>query len=212
MKWQYLEELSLSQEWKYTDYVDSIVYRITHNVTNPYSYRLNAMIALINEDSLSSSIEIFKPQKISPYVESEIIQFSEPPKLWKHRLAIKQLVNPRDTLVNWEVRIEMPSYSLDDLTPINLLATATKNVTTVSVTNTVTKILSANPARKGVKLFTADKNKTIYLDTDNVVSATSAIESLTPSKPICVPAILWVGDWYAVSPSGTVTIEVEEYI
>lgn len=212
MQWQQLSSFTLTQEWQCTDYDNSIVYRITHTVNNPYAYRLNAMIALVSEDENSNSIEIFKPQRISPYVESEIIQFPDPPKGWKHRLAIKQLINPRDTLVNWSVEIEMPSYSLDDLTPVNQLATSTKNVTTVSVAASVTKILSANSARKGVKFYTADKNKTIYLDTDNVVSAISAIESISPSKPICVPTILWTGDWYAISPNGTVSIEVEEYV
>ena len=212
MEWQHLNNFILSQDWQYTGFVDSNYYKITHFVNNPYSYKLNALVALINFSVDSGYSEIFRPQRITPYIESEIIQFPDPPKNWQYRLAIKQLVNPRDSLVDWKVEIDMPSYSLDEPIPINQLATSAKNVTTVPVANTVTKILSANSARKGVKFYTADKNKTIYLDTDNVVSPTSAIESISSSKPVSVPAILWTGDWYAISPGGTVTIEIEEYI
>lgn len=214
IEWYDLGNYILTENWQYTEQVQGCNFKVQYLWCDIVSYRLPAFITFANLPLLAKeqSTEFFKPQQIRPYLESEILQFPQPPKNWDYRLAIRQLKLPRENIINCEVKISMPSYSLDDPTPVNLLATSTKNVTTVSVAATVTKILSANSARKGVKFFTADKNKTVYLDTDNVVSATSAIESISPSKPVSVPAILWTGDWYAISPSGTVSIEVEEYI
>ena len=53
--------------------------------------------------------------------------------------------------------------------------------------------------------------KTVYLNTDNVVSNLSAIESITPSRPQCVLAIDWTGEWWGAASSGSVIIMVEEY-
>lgn len=214
IEWHDLGNYTLTEDWQYTQQVQGRNFKVQYLWCDVASYRLPAFIALANLPDFAEqeSIEFFKPQQIRPYLESEILQFPQSPKNWHYRLAVRQLKLPKENIINCEVKISMPSYSLDDPTPVNLLATTTKNVTTVPIAATVTKILPANSARKGVKFYAADKNKTIYLDTDNVVSATSAIESISPTKPICVPTILWTGDWYAISPGGTVSIEVEEYI
>lgn len=212
--WHDLGNYILTENWQYTKRVEGRNFKIQYLWCDISTYRLPAFVVLANLPSFTKeeSTEFFKPQQIRPYLESEILQFPQPPKGWDYRLAIRQLKLPKDNVINCEVKIFVPSYSLDDPTPINQLATSTKNTTVVSVVNTVTKILPANSARKGVKFYSADKNKTIYLDTDNVVSSSSAIESISPSKPVSVPAILWTGDWWAISPGGTVSIEVEEYI
>lgn len=214
IEWHDLGNYILTENWQYTRQITGRNFKIQYLWCDITSYRLPAFVALANlPDYLEQqSTEFFKPQQIRPYLESEILQFPQTPKHWDYRLAIRQLKLPRDSIINCEIKIFMPSYSLDDPIPVNQSATTTKNVTTVNVTNTVTKILLANPNRKGVKFYCADKIKSVYLDTDNVVSATSAIESVTPSKPVCVPIILWTGDWYAVSSSGTVSVEIEEYL
>lgn len=212
--WIELGSYILTENWQYTAQVTGRHFKIQYLWYEIALYKMPAMIALANSPKVLTqpSIEFFKAQQIKPFLESEILQFPQPLKEWNYRIAIRQLRLPKQKLIECEVKIFMPSYSLDDPTPINQLATSAKNVTTVPVAATVTKILSANSARKGLKFYTPDKSKTIYFDTDNVVSPTSAIESVSPSKPLCVPTILWTGDWYAISPSGTVNIEVEEYI
>lgn len=207
--WSSLATFNINESWQLSNQISVNTFRLKHTWVNPYRYSAVAIAALARVGN--EGIEIYSPQKIYPKSELEIIQFPSPFRAWNYSLAVKQLTFNSNS-ITWNLSIDMPSYSLDESTPINQLATSTKNVTTVSVAASVTKILSANSARKGVKFYTADKNKTIYLDTDNVVSAASAIESITPTKPVCVPTILWTGDWYAISPSGTVSIEVEEYI
>lgn len=214
IEWYDLGNYILTEDWQYTQQVQGRNFKIQYLWCDIVSYRLPAFIAFANLPFLikERSTEFFKPQQIRPYLESEILQFPQPPKNWDYRLAVRQLKLPDDNIINCEIKILMPSYALDDPIPVNLNASASKNVTTVNVTNTVSKILSANPNRKGVKFYSADKSKNVYFDTDNVVSSTSAIESVTPNKPVCVPVILWAGDWYAVTSSGTVNLEIEEYL
>lgn len=209
--WQRLCTFILTEDWLLTPPVASRQFRVGHSFSNPNKYQPVALFALA-AISETGKAELFKPQRIQPRAELEILQFPVPPPGWRYSLAAKQILLPNQSLLNWELEVDMPSYSLDDQPPINAAASSTKNITTITVAATATKVLPANSSRKGIKFYTSDKTKTIYFDTDNVVSATSAIESLTPSKSVCVPAIAWTGEWWAISSSGTVTIEVEEYL
>lgn len=211
MQWQPLVTFILSENWLLTPPVQGRFFRVSHRLINPNKYQLVASIALA-AISETGKPELFKPQKIQPRAELEILQFPQPPQEWRYSLAAKQILLPNQSLLNWELEIEMPSYSLDDQAPINAAASGTKNVTTVPVAATATRVLPANPLRKSVKFYSADKMKIVYLDTDNIVSSASAIESLTPSKSVCVPTISWTGEWWGVASSGTVSIEVEEYV
>lgn len=209
--WQRLCTFILSDSWLLTPPVETRQFRVGHRLINPNKYQVVANVALA-AISKTGKAELFKPQRIQPRAELEILQFPAPPKGWRYSLAAKQILLPNQSLLSWELEVDMPSYSLDDPVPVNLAASSSKNVTTCPVTATPTKILSANPNRKGVKFFSPDKLKTVYLDTDQVVSSTSAIESLTPSKNVCVPTINWTGEWWGIASSGTVSIEVEEYV
>ena len=209
--WQPLVTFVLSADWLLTPPIEAHDFRVSHRLNNPNKYQVVASIALA-AISESGKAELFKPQRIQPRTELEILQFPAPPKRWRYSLAAKQILLPNQSLLNWELEIDMPSYSLDDPVPVNLAASSSKVATVVTVGPTATKILSANPNRKGVKFFSSDKVKTVYLDTDNIVSLSSAIESLTPSKNVCIPTINWLGEWWGIPSSGTVSIEVEEYL
>jgi hypothetical protein len=210
--WHALATFILAENWLLTPPVDTRIFRLRHRSHNPNKYQVVATLALAALSN-KGEIELFKPQRIQPRLELEILEFPLPPKGWCYGLAAKQILLPNQSLCNWELEIDiMPSYSLDDPVPVNLAASNSKNVTTVPVTATPTKVLSANLNRKGVKFYSADKLKTVYLDTDQVVSKDSAIESLAPSKNVCVPTITWLGEWWAIASSGTVNVEVEEYL
>lgn len=209
--WRPLVTFILSENWLLTPPIDARIFRLRHRSHNPNKYQVVASLALAGFSD-RGEVELFKPQRVQPRPELEILEFPTPPKGWRYSLAAKQVLLPNQSLLNWELEIDMPSYSLDDPVPVNLTASSTKVVTTVPVGATATKLLPANSNRKGVKFFTADKTKTIYIDTDQVVNVNSAIESLTPSKTVCVPTINWTGEWWAVTSSGTVNVEVEEYL
>lgn len=211
--WQRLCTFILTEDWLLTPPISVRQFRLSHDLFNNKSNYQYQVVALITLAAISETgkPELFKPQKIQPHSELEILQFPIPPPGWRYSLAAKQILMPKQSLLNWNLQVDMPSYSLDDPMPVNLAASSSKNITTVPVAATPTKLLSANLNRKGVKFFTADKTKTVYIDTDQVVSSTSAIESLTPSKNVCVPTINWTGEWWGIANSGTVNLEIEEY-
>lgn len=207
--WKSILVIKLETYWKFTPELEGQYFRLRH--IEPPKVPVG-WIGQAEGIANTDFNQLFQIQRLNGLVTYEIIEYKKPAIFQSRKLAFRQELR---VLNNWLIEVEaslMPSYSLEDPIPVNQSATTTKNVTTVNVTNTVTKILLANPNRKGVKFYSADKTKNVYLDTDNVVSATSAIESLTPSKPVCVPIILWTGDWYAVSSSGTVSVEIEEYL
>lgn len=184
--WQSIIAIKLESFWKFTPEVEGAYFRFRH--IEPPKVPLG-WVGQAEEILNTNFHQVFDVQRLNGLTGYEIVEYKKPLVFVSRKLAFRQ---ESRTPNNWLIEVEictMPSYSLDDPTPINQLAINTKNVSTVPVTSTVTKILPANPARKGVKFYSADKSKTIYLDTDNVVSSTSAIESISPSKPVSVPAI-----------------------
>lgn len=208
--WKSIIVIKPDKIWKFTPEVEGKFFRLRH--INP---PLSPMGWLGQAESIPNTNfhNFFGIQRVNGLSVFECLEAKKPPIFETRKLGFRQesrLAN--DWLIEVEVCLEMPSYSLDDPAVINAAASSTKNVTTVPVSTTITRILSANPNRKGVKFSSQDKLRSVYLDTDNIVSPTNAIESLTPSKPISVPSINWLGEWFAVASSGTVSIEVEEYL
>lgn len=207
--WKSIIVIKLETFWKFTPEIEGSWFRLRHIEPPKSPVGWVGQAEAIPNTSFHNYYEL---QRVNGLTFYESIKFKKPPIFTARKLAFRQETRVPN---NWLIEVEvctLPSYSLDDPAPTNPTAAGTKNVTNVPVASTPTKILSANLQRKGVKFFSGDKQKTIYLDTDNVVSATSAIESLTPAKPLCIPAILWTGEWWAISTAGSVTIEVEEYI
>lgn len=206
--WKSIIVIKPDATWKFTPLIEGTYFRLRHIEVpkSPVGWVGQAEV-IANTDFH----QLFGIQRLNGLSIYEVLECKKPPVFTARKLAFRQETR---TPNNWLIEIEVctvPNYSLDDPTPINQLASSTKIVTTVPVANTSTKLLSANPLRKGVLFVSPDKAKTIYLDTDNIVSFVSAIESLTPSKPQCVPSINWTGEWWEVSTSGTVTITIEEY-
>lgn len=207
--WKSIIAIKLDTFWKFTPDVEGSFFRLRHinSPKTPIGW-IGQAEAIPN----TKFLQVFGIQRINGLSNFEILELPKPAIFQTRRLVFRQ--EPK-TPNNWIIEIEvadMPSYSLDDAPLINPSTSSSKTVTTVQVTTTVSKVLSANPNRKGVKFYSADKLKSVYIDTDNVVSVTSAIESVTPNKPVCVPTIPWTGDYYAVSSSGTVSLEIEEYL
>lgn len=207
--WKSLIVIKLEGFWKFTPEIEGSWFRLRHiePPKNPMGWVGQA--EPIPNTSFHTYYEMQRVNGLSFY---ESVHFKKPPIFQTRKLAFRQETR---TPNNWLIEVEvctLPSYALDDPLPINPTAATTKNVTTVAVAASPTKVLPVNSNRKGIKFYSGDKQKTIYLDTDNVVSATSAIESLTPAKPVSIPFINWTGEWWAISSAGTVSIEVEEYI
>lgn len=207
--WKSIIVIKLEGFWKFTPEIEGSWFRLRHiePPKNPMGWIGQA--EPIPNTNFHTYHELQRVNGLSFY---ESIHFRKPPIFQTRKLAFRQETR---TPNNWLIEVEvctLPSYALDDPLPVNPVAASTKNVTTVPIATTPTKILPVNSQRKGLKFYSGDKQKTIYIDTDNVVSATSAIESLTPSKPVCIPAITWTGEWWGISSAGTVSIEVEEYI
>lgn len=208
--WKSIIVIKLDAAWKFTPKIKGTYFRLRH--INPPRSPVG-WIAQAEAIPNTNFHLFYKPERINGLSVFELIELRKPAVFEARKLAFRQeFRTPNDWLIEVEVNVEMPSYSLEDTALVNLSASSRKSVSTVSVANTPTKILEANPNRKGVKFFSLDKLRNIYLDTDSVVNANSAIESLTPNKPISVPSINWVGEWFAISSAGTVSIEVEEYL
>lgn len=206
--WKSILVVKLDNNWKFTPEIQGRFFRLRH-IDPPKSPMgwVGQAEPIINTN-FHQFIGIQRINGLSVY---ETFEYIKPPIFATRKLGLRQQTTvPNNWLIEVEVCI-VPNYSLDDPTPVNQLASSTKTVTSVPVAATPTKILPANPLRKGVLFVSPDKLKTVYLDTDNVVSNLSAIESLTPSRPQCVPAIDWTGEWWGAASSGTVTISVEEY-
>lgn len=207
--WKSILVVKLENFWKFTPEIQGRYFRLRH--IDPPKAPMG-WVGQAEPITNTNYHQFYQIQRINGLSVYETFEYIKPPIFATRKLGFRQ-----QTLVpnNWLIEIEvslMPSYSLDDAIPVNSSASSSKNTTSVPVLATVTKVLAANPNRKGVKFYSADKLRTIYFDTDNVVNNASAIESITPSKPVCVPTINWTGEWYGISSGGTVTVEVEEYV
>lgn len=208
MAWTQLSKLILTPDWQLTPVTKGCYFRFKHSnlPIQPVGWLAQAEI------DIDKSIQIFEPSFNLGRALIEIKELKCPAVFSNRCLAFRQDTKTKN---NWTVIIEasniMASYSLDDPAPTNQSASSTKTPFSVPVGATPTKILPANPLRKGVLFISNDKFKTVYLDTDNIVSSTSAIESVTPSKPQCIPNVNWTGEWWGVTSSGSVTITGEEY-
>lgn len=116
---------------------------------------------------------------------------------------------PDITLNFWEN--DMSLYPINPPESVSVYQTATANTTTVATTATVSKVVSANAARKGLSFYNPGNGKLVYLDVVNTVSSTNAKFAI-PAGTSLVMDINWVGDMYAVSPSGTSNLQVTEYL
>ena len=80
------------------------------------------------------------------------------------------------------------------------------NITTIAAT-----IVNSNPNRKGLTFFNSS-DKDIYLDTVNTVSSSSYMVKLEPGDYYEAPSPMYTGAYYAVVLSGSIAIDIREFV
>lgn len=206
--WKSIIAVELETFWKYTPNIEGTFFRLRH--INPPKTPIG-WIGQAESIPNTKFLQVFGIQRINGLSNYEIIELPKPIVFETRRLVFRQETKIPN---NWIIEVEvanMPSYPLENTPTLNSVAATTKNVTTVAVAATPTLLLAANSLRKNVKFYSADKLKTVYIDTDKVVSNVSAVDKIDPNS-VCIPAISWNGEWWGISTSGTVNIEVEEYL
>lgn len=208
--WKSIVVVKVENYWKFTPEINEGKYFRLRHIDPP-----KAPLGWIGqaEPIVNTNFhQFFQLQRLNGLSVYETLEFEKPPIFTWRKLGFRQETKtPNNWLIEVEVSLLMPSYPLEDAPIINPNAASNKVANKVTVLPTVTKLASANPNRTAIKFYIADKIKSVFIDTDNIVAANSAIESVTPSKPVCVPYVIWTGDWYGISSSGNVDIEVEEY-
>lgn len=211
--WKSIIVIKPEAAWKFTPEINKGHYFRLRHINPPPSPE--GWIAQAEPIPNTNLHLFYQTQRINGLSVYELIKLEKPLIFTWRKLAFRQRFKAGSTANDWlievEVNTEMPSYPLEDAPVVNPSAASNKVVTKIPVTGTVTKLASANPNWVAIKFYSADKLKSVFIDTDNVVSANSAIESVTPNKPVSVPYIIWTGDWFGISSSGTVEVEVEEY-
>lgn len=120
------------------------------------------------------------------------------------------------TINNWIPNLNLKIWESDvPLYPITVdqfsgLAATSYTTATVTVTNTVTKLLAANSFRKSATFYNSDSSKTVYLDLVNTVTSTTAAFIIPPGN-VYVSDIPWTGDVWAVVKTGSVSVVVREF-
>lgn len=207
--WKSIVVIKLENYWKFTPEIEGRFFRLRHidPPKSPVGW-IGQAEAIPN----TNFHQFFRPQRLNGLSVYETDEYLKPPIFATRKLGFRQQSSsPNNWLIEVEVNLLMPSYPLEDAPVINPSAASNKVTNKVTVLPTVTKLASANPNRTAIKFYIADKFKSVFIDTDNIVAGNSAIESVTPSKPVCVPYVIWTGDWYGICSSGNVEIEVEEY-
>ena len=206
--WKSIIAIRIDTFWKFTPEVEGSFFRLRH--INPPKVPMG-WIGQAEAIANTNFHLFYQLQRVNGLSVFELIELTKPPIFETRKLAFRQETKAPN---NWIIEIEvadMPSYPLETPPITNPVAASIKNVTIVAVGATPTLLLAANPLRKDVKFYSTDKTKTIYIDTDKVVSNTSAVDKIDPNS-VCIPIIKWNGEWWGISSSGTVNIEIEEYI
>lgn len=211
MQWQSLASFNLNSDWQLSPPTTATVFRFAHRFVNLYKYQVAAQVALVRVAPVG--VEIFAPQKIYPKTELDVVYFPSPPSPWQpYSVAIKQLILPNQSLVNWSVQIDMPLYNLTGSDPVAAALQATSfTATTPTATNAASKILSANPQRKSASIYNPSTTAKVYLDMVSTVTPAAASIVIPPGS-VYIADLPWVGDVYAVIASGSVVLQVREFV
>lgn len=153
------------------------------------------------------NVGITRSGKRKIYLEKQEIKFdSLSPTPYKLEFISRDWI-PRITLNIWEN--DMPLYPINSTN--NQLASTEFISKSVTVSNTVTKLLDVNPNRKTASFFNPDSSKSVYLDLINTVSATSAAFVIPPGQSF-VMDLSWTGEMYGVIKNGTISMGVREFL
>ena len=221
MEWQEINTFVVSNEWQYSNRLSIRNFKVVYLSFPLLTRDSMGIIALANmpDNPLENSTEFFKPQRITSFLPSEIIQFPQPLKGWDYRLAVKKLPLPNQQTIDFTIQIFMPVI---DLTPdqptINPTIATTKNITSVGVGATAAvKLLPINAGniRKHATFYNPGTTRNLYIDTDSNINIASAIAKVAPGKIYVSDVPGWQGEYWAIldgSGSTAVPIAVEEYV
>jgi hypothetical protein len=116
---------------------------------------------------------------------------------------------PSINLSFWKT--EMSLYPINPPDAINPNQISSFNSISVTVTTVASKIFSANPSRKGFSVYNPDGSKPIYLDfVSNMTAATASV--VIPPGTNYQSDFDWIGEVYALTKSGSVTISGRDYV
>ncbi len=226
VEWRNLGTFTLSSDWQYSEQVKGTHFKVVYLSSPLLARDSTGTIALANmpESGVNNSIEFFKPQRITSYLPSEIISFSEPLKGWNYRLAIRKLVLPNQPTTNFTIQIFMPVVDLSADKPekplVNPAISTIKNPISVGVgptANTAVRLLpvSATNSRKHATFYNTSSDRNPYIDTDSTVTPLSAIAKVAPGRVYISDIPGWQSEYWGMldgTGSTAETVAIEEYI
>jgi hypothetical protein len=197
VEWHEIGTFLLTDRWQYSQRVRGIDFKVVYLSTSLSARNTASAIALVNlpENTTDESEEFFKPQRVSPYLPSEIIKFPQPPKNWTYRLGVRQLVLPQQQSSNLRIKIYMPAYSS---APIFAGTTSSATVSTIPVDSTKSVTLSAaNPGKVGTTITNNSKTAKLYVSIGIAASLTSYDKVLGYLETYETP-FDWNGDIFGI--------------
>jgi hypothetical protein len=203
--WTKLIEIELNEQWQYSLNTKRNSYRLTHTIDFLKFQKSIAIIALCSPREDGNGLDIFQPQRIQPYLESEIIRFPDPPSGWQYGVAIKRLLIPREVPTPWKVKLEMPAFN-PQTSPIK---TTDVVVNSVSV-STVDKIIApADPESAGTVIMNESKNAQLYLQIKRPATLSDYYQKLGYKGYVEIP-FGFTGEirgfWEKADPTGMATV------
>ncbi len=197
MNWQELGRFTLTQNWQYTKQIRGRDFKVAYLKSTLKAADSIGMAALVDMPSNTAvdSTEIFKPQRISAYSISEIIRFPEPPRDCPYRLAVKQLITPKNSLPTCEIQIYMPAYTT---APIFNGSTNTVIGATVAVDNTKSVLLSAaNTDKIGTTIINNSQKAKLFVSVGTPASLTTYDKILGDGEVYETP-FNWSGEVFGI--------------
>lgn len=169
--WHKFFELKLKDFWQLSSPVNCTVFRLCSSVNNSDNPIVGQVALAKRAEDRAGEFEIFHPRKIVPSGELEIIQFPKPPTFWQpYCLAVKQLVFPSQSKVNWSISVDMSTFSNAPTPPTS---SSNVNTTTVAVNVASTTLLAANPQRAGAIVINNSTKAILYINFGSAASLTN---------------------------------------
>ena len=197
MDWQELGRFTLTKDWQYTRQIKSRDFKIVYLKSTLRAVDSTGMAALVdvpNNIALDST-EVFKAQRISAYSIAEIIRFPEPPRDWLYRLAVKQLITPKNSLPTCEIQIYMPAYSS---APVFNGSTNAVAASIVATDNTKSVILSvSNPNKIGTTIINNSAKGKLYVSV-GIAASLTVYDKILNYLEVYESPFNWSGDIFGI--------------
>ncbi len=212
MDWEEIGHFTLTKDWQYTKQIKSRDFKIVYLKSTLRSVDSTGMAALVDvpSDIALDSTEVFKAQRISAYSIAEIIRFPEPPRDWPYRLAVKQLITPKNSLPTCEVQIYMPAYSS---APVFNGSTNSVAASIVATENNKSIILSAsNPNKIGTTIINNSAKGKLYVSV-GIAASLTVYDKILNYLEVYETPFNWSGDVFGIwdKPDTTGNAKVKDF-